>query len=186
MIEPVVWVVSLLFFFFQAEDGIRDLTVTGVQTCALPILVGGLEALQRGGNGGVDVVDGLAHALAQVTGLVAVTQLDRFLGAGRGAGGNRGTTERTVLQDDFGFQRGVATAVEDFTGVDAADRTHGRAGYLSGEGATKRMPRDYPRLPATCQMAQAASAPAGPDHDQDHRYQHHQQCTGNRRQDGAT
>src|SRR5256886_5135979 len=27
----------LAFFFFQAEDGIRDLTVTGVQTCALPI-----------------------------------------------------------------------------------------------------------------------------------------------------
>src|SRR2546430_6367145 len=27
----------LWFFFFQAEDGIRDLTVTGVQTCALPI-----------------------------------------------------------------------------------------------------------------------------------------------------
>src|SRR2546430_7616232 len=26
-----------LDFFFQAEDGIRDLTVTGVQTCALPI-----------------------------------------------------------------------------------------------------------------------------------------------------
>src|SRR2546430_15402150 len=33
----VVW---LVFFFFQAEDGIRDLTVTGVQTCALPILSG--------------------------------------------------------------------------------------------------------------------------------------------------
>src|SRR2546427_8318531 len=29
----VLWI----FFFFQAEDGIRDLTVTGVQTCALPI-----------------------------------------------------------------------------------------------------------------------------------------------------
>src|SRR2546430_5574217 len=28
---------GLFFFFFQAEDGIRDLTVTGVQTCALPI-----------------------------------------------------------------------------------------------------------------------------------------------------
>src|SRR2546427_3026414 len=26
-----------ILFFFQAEDGIRDLTVTGVQTCALPI-----------------------------------------------------------------------------------------------------------------------------------------------------
>src|SRR2546430_16794997 len=28
------------FVFFQAEDGIRDLTVTGVQTCALPISLG--------------------------------------------------------------------------------------------------------------------------------------------------
>src|SRR2546421_5425812 len=28
---------SFLFFFFQAEDGIRYLIVTGVQTCALPI-----------------------------------------------------------------------------------------------------------------------------------------------------
>src|SRR3989449_2106039 len=27
-----------LFFFFQAEDGIRDVAVTGVQTCALPIV----------------------------------------------------------------------------------------------------------------------------------------------------
>src|SRR3712207_9196589 len=27
-----------MFFFFQAEDGIRDIGVTGVQTCALPIL----------------------------------------------------------------------------------------------------------------------------------------------------
>src|SRR6266496_1512459 len=29
-----------VFFFFQAEDGIRDLYVTGVQTCALPIFDG--------------------------------------------------------------------------------------------------------------------------------------------------
>src|SRR5256884_6177344 len=29
--------VMRLFFFFQAEDGIRDVAVTGVQTCALPI-----------------------------------------------------------------------------------------------------------------------------------------------------
>src|SRR2546425_3136823 len=28
---------SVIFFFFQAEDGIRDKLVTGVQTCALPI-----------------------------------------------------------------------------------------------------------------------------------------------------
>src|SRR5256884_4615122 len=36
-ITPVLWV---LFFFFQAEDGIRDVAVTGVQTCALPISFG--------------------------------------------------------------------------------------------------------------------------------------------------
>src|SRR5699024_12165356 len=32
-------VVRFFFFFFQAEDGIRDRNVTGVQTCALPILL---------------------------------------------------------------------------------------------------------------------------------------------------
>src|SRR2546429_2175296 len=32
-----LWADRLLFFFFQAEDGIRDVAVTGVQTCALPI-----------------------------------------------------------------------------------------------------------------------------------------------------
>src|SRR2546429_6930928 len=30
----------MIFFFFQAEDGIRDVAVTGVQTCALPIYSG--------------------------------------------------------------------------------------------------------------------------------------------------
>src|SRR3989441_3941982 len=32
-----ILIVSYVFFFFQAEDGIRDKLVTGVQTCALPI-----------------------------------------------------------------------------------------------------------------------------------------------------
>src|SRR3712207_8540462 len=34
---PLQVKLKLLFFFFQAEDGIRDIGVTGVQTCALPI-----------------------------------------------------------------------------------------------------------------------------------------------------
>src|SRR2546430_11084001 len=34
-------------FFFQAEDGIRDLTVTGVQTCALPIYADIADAVRR-------------------------------------------------------------------------------------------------------------------------------------------
>src|ERR1017187_10844782 len=33
-----VLAMGFVFFFFQAEDGIRDTSVTGVQTCALPIL----------------------------------------------------------------------------------------------------------------------------------------------------
>src|SRR5258708_24869039 len=35
--RPVLAALALLIFFFQAEDGIRDDLVTGVQTCALPI-----------------------------------------------------------------------------------------------------------------------------------------------------
>src|SRR5690606_40620292 len=53
------WISAVhLSFFFQAEDGIRDFHVTGVQTCALPILAsGGKRGLaqsifQVGGNTG--------------------------------------------------------------------------------------------------------------------------------------
>src|SRR2546429_7403365 len=35
--DYTIYVVMVFFFFFQAEDGIRDVAVTGVQTCALPI-----------------------------------------------------------------------------------------------------------------------------------------------------
>src|SRR5688572_31217394 len=39
VVSVVCFLAVFFFFFFQAEDGIRDLTVTGVQTCALPISV---------------------------------------------------------------------------------------------------------------------------------------------------
>src|SRR2546429_2718250 len=41
----------VLFFFFQAEDGIRDVAVTGVQTCALPICLLG-RGDREGGSAG--------------------------------------------------------------------------------------------------------------------------------------
>ena len=56
----------LLFFFFQAEDGIRDYDVTGVQTCALPISYGIQDdpryfqittPIQPGNSGGVVFTD---------------------------------------------------------------------------------------------------------------------------------
>src|SRR3712207_6855531 len=42
--STVIW---LFFFFFQAEDGIRDIGVTGVQTCALPIYQGAAAPRQH-------------------------------------------------------------------------------------------------------------------------------------------
>src|SRR2546427_3307581 len=98
--------IHYLFFFFQAEDGIRDLTVTGVQTCALPILndlsvaVAGEAArvhliVQRGGvpagaavSSGVwtRVAEGLALALFLVM-APSVLQLERWLRGVQSAGG---------------------------------------------------------------------------------------------------
>src|SRR5256885_7359597 len=94
---------SYLFFFFQAEDGIRDYKVTGVQTCALPIYLGiealpalgglaaglgrrlGLRLLPQRGEGRHPVVVGGQRAKAGVVGighplvqprLVAVVELE--------------------------------------------------------------------------------------------------------------
>src|SRR2546422_2309852 len=50
---------ELVVFFFQAEDGIRDVAVTGVQTCALPI----------DPNFQQKVVDGLASGISGVVDL---------------------------------------------------------------------------------------------------------------------
>src|SRR5256886_11017579 len=58
-----------MFFFFQAEDGIRDLTVTGVQTCALPISIveaapdGTFEITKHPGTGGRISVAGVTEQL---------------------------------------------------------------------------------------------------------------------------
>src|SRR6266568_3026768 len=51
--------IYLIFFFFQAEDGIRDGTVTGVQTCALPILNSSYFAVP--GRGGASAGKPPAH-----------------------------------------------------------------------------------------------------------------------------
>src|SRR2546426_6391742 len=51
---------SVLFFFFQAEDGIRDYKVTGVQTCALPIYLRHLEvALEVGHVADIRAAEGV-------------------------------------------------------------------------------------------------------------------------------
>src|SRR5438034_8210700 len=52
MLDRVAWVRDAIGFFFQAEDGIRDHCVTGVQTCALPILKPGAPAKCPSPKGG--------------------------------------------------------------------------------------------------------------------------------------
>src|SRR5690606_39619165 len=58
-----------LFFFFQAEDGIRDFHVTGVQTCALPISLDPLLTLVGGDH----------HRVGPVEAAVAVDDRDAAL-----------------------------------------------------------------------------------------------------------
>src|SRR5256885_13991168 len=57
-----------LFFFFQAEDGIRDYKVTGVQTCALPILVELVTVRPQSRQGLGAVEDDLDVSGAQLVG----------------------------------------------------------------------------------------------------------------------
>src|SRR5690349_24111857 len=57
----------LFFFFFQAEDGIRDLYVTGVQTCALPISAAQRISRQREFGGIVVHRHEMAHSACRGT-----------------------------------------------------------------------------------------------------------------------
>src|SRR5260221_362422 len=58
-----------VYFFFQAEDGIRDHCVTGVQTCALPIspTIQSWKVADAGARVSVTVVTGMPAALASLT-----------------------------------------------------------------------------------------------------------------------
>src|SRR2546427_12167079 len=60
------------FFFFQAEDGIRDLTVTGVQTCALPIWAKGdlhIDAHHTVEDVGITLGQAVARAVGDKKGI---------------------------------------------------------------------------------------------------------------------
>src|SRR2546430_10178903 len=74
---------SPFFFFFQAEDGIRDLTVTGVQTCALPIL------LALAGRGRTRTAGAV---LAAATGLLVIVFNGGYARSGERRVGEEGRT----------------------------------------------------------------------------------------------
>src|SRR2546430_14961568 len=70
----------LLFFFFQAEDGIRDLTVTGVQTCALPILFQTAFEVDGSQSVNVDFTAGTRFTFMDVAGFRSEWRTDILLG----------------------------------------------------------------------------------------------------------
>src|SRR5262249_55539305 len=81
-------------------------------------------------------IDRLAHALAEIALLVAVPLFDRLVRAGRGAGGNGGAPEGTVLQPDVDFDGGIAATIEDFAAGDIDNCGHViLGGYRSLPGA---------------------------------------------------
>ena len=61
---------------------------------------------------------------AETCPLPAVTELDRFMCAGAGTRRHCSATYRAIFEDNFHLQRGVAAAVEDFTGMGTGNVAH--------------------------------------------------------------
>ena len=88
-------------------------------------LFGRILADQVLGQLAIDGGHGLQHALAHVTGLVAVAFLDRFMGAGRSTRRHRRTTHRAVFQRDVDLDGRIAAAVQDLACENIDDGGHG-------------------------------------------------------------
>ena len=84
-----------------------------------PLIVG-VHALQGRRDDLVDVLHGLQHALAAVA-LVSVAQFQGLVAAGAGPAGHDGAASVAALQQHFGLDGGVATAVQHFTRDDGLD-----------------------------------------------------------------
>src|SRR5256885_11915025 len=73
-------------FFFQAEDGIRDYKVTGVQTCALPIWPAGLASAVYGASEGLEVL--LLETYSPGGQAGSSSRIENYLGFPTGISGN--------------------------------------------------------------------------------------------------
>jgi hypothetical protein len=84
-----------------------------------------VEAHDGFGDFGVDVLDGLQHALAQVAAGFAVTQFDGFARAGGRARRHRRAAHHARFQQHVAFDGGVAARIENLAADDINDCTHG-------------------------------------------------------------
>ena len=94
-------------------------------------LLGGLHALDLGGDGLLDVLHGAAHALAAVALGVAVAQLHRLALAGGGARRHHGAAQGAGLELHLDLDGGVAAGIEDLARVDGPDRGQGAQAFRS-------------------------------------------------------
>ncbi len=85
------------------------------------LLIARIQADQFRSDLGVDVLDGLQNALAEINLLVVIAQLDGFMLAGAGAAGDGGAAQRAVFENYVDFDRGIAARIEDLAGVDEFD-----------------------------------------------------------------
>ena len=119
-------------------------------------LLRGVEAHDRLGDLGVDVLDRLQHALAAVAGLVAVAQLERLARAGRGARRHGRPSDHARFEQHVGLDRRVAPRIEDLPRHDIDDGAHAArtlfSSITSPSPALERAP-----LTATAPRIRAAS-----------------------------
>src|SRR5258707_15043694 len=109
-----------MFFFFQAEDGIRDIGVTGVQTCALPIFPGVTaetvaRAIEDHGHKDVTLVKDLAQIPSWLESRMREGDMVITMGAGsvtrcgeeflKRVGGAGGAPRRGTLRIERGLRR---------------------------------------------------------------------------------
>src|SRR3712207_2551135 len=147
VIVRVCWV-----FFFQAEDGIRDIGVTGVQTCALPIsarpeLSGGRRAGRPEPDRGHRRLPALRRRGGERPGQQATrSQAGRTAAAGCGAGGRGAGADPPPHAGRAGAAVGLL--IDRRCGVALAVRTVGK--YLARWGFTAQKPirRAYEQDPA--------------------------------------
>ena len=92
-------------------------------------LVVGLEAHELVSDLVVHVLDGVLHAFAQVTVLVAVAQLDRLEGAGRCTGRHHRAPHGAAFQHHFHLNRGIAARVENLAPEHIDDHAHAVASF---------------------------------------------------------
>src|SRR5262249_18164843 len=99
-------------FFFQAEDGIRDWSVTGVQTCALPI-----SALNQHGIEVIDKADDLNPIARKRLNLWRHPAANDAKNGGRHSLPNKGPDTPDEIGNGVGIGRVLITADEDYSGA---------------------------------------------------------------------